>query len=152
MQLKYFSPVCDILWVLRLHDWEKALSHWVQPKRIFSCNWLFYVSSVPLMYRVQPKCFSPECDILCVLRPHDGEKALPQWVHIKGFFPVCDLICLIRWPDQERALLHWVHPKGFSPVCEILCFFMSPDLENPYHIGSSKISYLFYGTTGGSSV
>ena len=114
-----------------------------------------------LLQRIQPKDFSPVCNKLCVLRWPDPENALPQRVQPKGFSPVCDILCVLSLFDVEKALLHWVQAIIFSPVCNIfICVFRLLDLEKslPHCFqcfqctGSRKMSYLLYGTTGGSSV
>ena len=79
------GPVYDIIFFFRSLDWEKAVSHWMQPND-----------------------FSPVCDILCVLSSPHIEKALLYWVQPKFFSSVCDILCVFRCSALEKTLPHSV--------------------------------------------
>ena len=80
--------------------------------------------------RVQPKGFSPVCDILCVLRIFEREKALPHWEHENGLSPVWDLIWILSVLEVEKALPQYEQDNSISSVWDIWCLNSCPDMES----------------------
>ena len=124
-----FSPLCDILCVLRWSDLKKSLFTLGAAKYFLSCVKHLMFLQVTFSHRLQPKDFSPVCDLIWLFRLPCSEKALLHWVQTKGFSPVCNSICLLKWFDIEKAFSHRVQAKYFSPVWDFLCVLKPTEEE-----------------------
>ena len=77
---------------------------------------------------MQPKGFSPVCDIPCFWSVPECEKALPQREQENGLSPVCDLIWVFNVTAFEKDLPQKEQASIMSIVFEIWCLVSSPEM------------------------
>ena len=78
---------------------------------------------------MQPNGFAPVCDIICVFRLPDLEKALPHWEQENVLSPLWDNRWVLSVPDVEKHSSQKEQANILSFVFDIWCLFSSPEME-----------------------